>query len=164
MSSSAAPDAPDAPARRARPPWRALALVALVGGIAGLSAFTFRHAQGASYLYDDPAACANCHVMQDVFDSWNRSRHHAVAVCNDCHTPHTFPEKYLVKGLNGVNHSAKFTLGGYPTNIRVTALNAAVVRANCVACHAGVVNHVATVAGPDEEPPDCVFCHGKVGH
>ena len=30
---------------------------------------------GASYLTDDPAACANCHVMQEHFDAWPRSSH-----------------------------------------------------------------------------------------
>ena len=77
----------------------------LIGGIVGLGAFTFVYAEGSSYLSNDPQACVNCHVMDDVFDRWSHGSHKAVAVCNDCHTPHTPAAKWMVKGLNGVNHS-----------------------------------------------------------
>ncbi|HUF79037.1 MAG TPA: cytochrome c nitrite reductase small subunit, partial [Thermoanaerobaculia bacterium] len=35
----------------------------LLGAAAGLGAFTFGYAKGYSYLTNDPAACANCHLM-----------------------------------------------------------------------------------------------------
>jgi hypothetical protein len=44
-------------------------LAAMFGVLAGLGATTFRYAEGAAYFYDDPKGCANCHVMQDHFDS-----------------------------------------------------------------------------------------------
>ena len=147
-----------------RPSWAALALFLVVGGIAGLGGFTFMYAGGTGYLLDDPTTCANCHVMHDVFDSWNRSPHHAVAVCNDCHTPHTFPEKYIIKGLNGINHSTRFTLGDYPANIRITDLNASVVQANCIYCHADTINNVVTIGNPHGEDVRCARCHADVGH
>ena len=59
----------------------------LAGGIVGLGGFTFKYGQGFSYLSDDPKACANCHIMQSVYDRWNHGTHKAVATCNDCHTP-----------------------------------------------------------------------------
>jgi cytochrome c nitrite reductase small subunit len=63
-------------------------LTALAVGLAiGISGFTFVYARGASYLTDNPQACANCHVMEEQFSSWLRSSHRNVAVCNDCHTP-----------------------------------------------------------------------------
>jgi formate-dependent nitrite reductase cytochrome c552 subunit len=34
---------------------------------------------------NDPAACANCHVVKDQYDGWLKSSHRAVAVCSDCH-------------------------------------------------------------------------------
>src|SRR5688572_31846264 len=40
-----------------------------------------------SYMTDNPAACANCHVMREQFEEWLKSSHGKVAVCNDCHTP-----------------------------------------------------------------------------
>jgi len=68
-----------------------------LGAALGLGAYTFVYARGYSYFSNDPAACANCHVMRDYFDSWQRSSHHASAVCNDCHTPHPLVGKYLTK-------------------------------------------------------------------
>src|SRR6266446_5493121 len=56
----------------------------------GIGGYTFLYAKGWSYLTNDPAACANCHVMREHYDAWIKSSHRAVATCNDCHTPHNF--------------------------------------------------------------------------
>ncbi|HON66032.1 MAG TPA: cytochrome c nitrite reductase small subunit, partial [Phycisphaerae bacterium] len=53
----------------------------LIGGVlglalgipAGLGLFTFIYADGASYMTNDPTACANCHVMQNHLDAWAKS-------------------------------------------------------------------------------------------
>src|SRR4051812_1724115 len=60
----------------------ATAIALAVGAAAGLGTYTFAYAKGASYLTDDPVACANCHVII----GWTRSSHRSVATCNDCHT------------------------------------------------------------------------------
>jgi len=78
----------------------ALVVGTALGLIAGIGGYTFVYAKGASYLTNDPAACANCHVMNEQYDAWLKSSHHAVAVCNDCHTPHALVPKYTTKGLN----------------------------------------------------------------
>src|SRR5688572_17989710 len=67
----------------------ALLLSVAIGGAAGLGAYTFMYAKGASYLTNNPAACANCHIMNDQYDGWIKSSHRSVAGCNDCHTPHS---------------------------------------------------------------------------
>ena len=41
-----------------------VAAAATVGLAAGVGAYTFGYARAASYLTDDPKACANCHVME----------------------------------------------------------------------------------------------------
>src|SRR5579871_1360364 len=46
----------------------ALVLCALAGGALGTGAYTVHYAEALSYLSDDPAACANCHVMRDPYD------------------------------------------------------------------------------------------------
>lgn len=93
---------------------------ALMAGVAlGLGLFTFGYAEGLSYFSSDPQACINCHAMQDQWDGWNHSSHRNVATCNDCHTPHRFPDKWIVKGINGWNHSLAFTTGDYPDPIRI---------------------------------------------
>ena len=68
--------------------WAVLAIA--LGVLTGIGAHTFRYAEGFSYFSSDPAACKNCHVMNDVFDSWRKGPHHACAVCVDCHLPHGF--------------------------------------------------------------------------
>lgn len=134
----------------------------LMGAGAGLGTYTFIYARGASYLTDDPAACANCHVMQDHYDAWSRSSHHAVATCNDCHTPHDFFGKYLTKASNGYHHSLAFTTGWFHEPIHITEPNHRIVEQACRYCHADIVHQID--ARPGGEPLSCVRCHETVGH
>lgn len=140
-----------------------LIISGMFGIFIGLSLFTFTYAEGHSYLSDDPNACINCHIMRDQFDGWTRSSHRNVATCNDCHTPHQLPNKYIIKGINGWNHSVAFTLGNYPDNIQIRDFNADVVQANCVECHQIMVSQIHTIAPHDEEVR-CAACHANVGH
>ena len=144
------------------PFWSILLFVGLIGGIVGMGGFTFAYAEGGSYFSDNPESCVNCHIMRDVFDGWNHGSHKAVATCNDCHTPHTFPDKYLIKGINGWNHSVAFTTGDFPEPIRITDLNRNVAQENCLYCHSGMVVAISHEGG--EEPTDCLRCHAGVGH
>lgn len=146
----------------AAPLWTWLLLAALTGGILGLGGYTFVYAQGASYLSDDPSACVNCHVMREVYDGWHMGSHTAVAACNDCHTPHRFPDKYLVKALNGWNHSVAFTTNDFHEPIRITGLNRDVAQENCIYCHGDMV--VAISHDGTDDPTDCLRCHEGVGH
>ena len=67
---------------------RAFVLLAVVVGILlGVGGYTFLYAKGLSYMSDDPEVCINCHIMQPQYDSWQKSSHHAVAVCVDRHLP-----------------------------------------------------------------------------
>src|ERR1041384_4310809 len=76
--------------------WTSVAAAALTGAFAASGAYTFVFANGIDYLSNDPAACANCHVMRAQLDGWSRSSHHAAAVCNDCHLPQASPAGKLV--------------------------------------------------------------------
>lgn len=137
-------------------------LALLFGGVFGLGLFTTSYAEGTSYLSDDPASCRNCHVMNDVYDAWSRGPHKAVATCNDCHIPNAFPDKYIVKALNGFNHSMAFTLQNFPEPIRITPFNKTVALANCRVCHGGFVSLVDHEGQSDQE--DCTRCHASTGH
>ena len=145
----------------------ALALVGAVsfGLLVGIGAFTFTFARGASYLTNDPAACANCHVMQEHFDAWNKSSHRAVATCNDCHTPHNLVSKYLTKANNGFWHSFYFTTGNYPDPLRITPRNHDVTELACRKCHAEMTAAIdpAHSANP-RTGTSCTTCHNDVGH
>jgi cytochrome c nitrite reductase small subunit len=139
-----------------------IAIIALFGVSFGLGIYTFAYARGFSYFYDDPAACVNCHIMNEQFDAWTHSSHKAVAACNDCHTPHRFPDKWIIKGINGWNHGFAFTTGNFPEPIMIRGFNARIAQENCVDCHATTVAQMHHFVSP--EGLYCVDCHGNVGH
>ncbi len=134
-----------------------------VGLAAGVGGYTFVYARGSSYLTNDPAACANCHLMQEQLDGWAKSPHRHVAVCNDCHAPHGLVGKYRVKATNGFRHSLAFTTGRFPDPPVITAGNRRVAEAACRHCHAPMVEAVdASHTGDDSV--SCIRCHSNVGH
>lgn len=145
-----------------------IALGALIGSAAGLGGYTFWYAEGASYMTNDPAACANCHVMQDHYDAWRKSSHHAVAVCNDCHAPHDLVGKYTIKGINGWNHSLAFTTGNFVEPFQITERNRRVTENACRHCHQQVVEAIDLVPLPEHRGEwaalSCIRCHEHVGH
>lgn len=170
-----------------------LILAALIGIAVGIGVYTFVYAKGGSYLSNDPAACANCHIMNEHFDAWTKSSHRRVAACNDCHTPPGFVAKYYTKASNGFWHSFAFTTGDFPDPLRIKPHNREVTEQACRKCHAEIVDaieagpqHVAAsqsgrrAGGTDDRPnvveemrlgnteaateTSCVRCHMHVGH
>ncbi len=165
-------------------------LAAALGVALGVGAFTFVYAKGASYLSTDPAVCANCHVMGEHFAAWQRSSHHAVAGCADCHMPHGLVGKYLAKASNGFWHSLAFTTGVFPDPLQIKPHNRVITEGACRECHADIVAaieplgtgsaieirsgvggapvadrpqiHDGTVVADDRE--SCIRCHTYVGH
>ena len=99
----------------------AIIVGAIIGIMGGIGGYTFVYAKGHSYLTNDPAACANCHMMSQYYAAWQRGPHRSAATCNDCHTPHALSAKYLTKASNGFRHSFYFTSGRYPDNPQITA-------------------------------------------
>ena len=136
---------------------------ALIGILTAVGGYTFVYAKGYSYLTNDPAACANCHVMENHYRAWMKSSHRAVAVCNDCHTPPGTVPKYTTKAINGFNHSLAFTTGRFPEPLHITGRNQAVTEKACRKCHGDVVS---AIEGPHLKvsPLSCIRCHSTVGH
>lgn len=149
---------------------RIAVLAALALGIAGgVGAYTFVYARGASYLTNDPSACANCHVMGEHYDAWVKSTHRAVATCNDCHTPSATIPKYVTKASNGFWHSVAFTTGAFPDPLRIKEGNRRVAEQSCRTCHASVTHAIDPRdsrggRGDPERDMSCVHCHTHVGH
>jgi cytochrome c nitrite reductase small subunit len=137
----------------------ALALAATVGLAGGVGGYAFLYAKGSSYLGNDPATCANCHVMQGHLDGWQKASHHGVATCNDCHTPSNPLMKYVVKAENGYHHSTAFTSGHFPDVIRARTESREVIEGQCRHCHEDLVAYMGT--GPGDS---CLRCHDQVGH
>ena len=141
-----------------------LALAVLVGVLLGLGGYTFLYAHGLSYMSTDPAACANCHIMQSQYESWQKSSHHAVAKCVDCHLPHDFIGKYWAKAENGWHHSKGFTLQDFHEPIMIKSKNALILQRNCLACHEGIAHGLVEGVNGEPDEVQCVHCHVGVGH
>jgi cytochrome c nitrite reductase small subunit len=161
------------PKRRLSKRWLLLAI--LVGLLAGMGGFTFHYAAGFSYLSNDPRTCVNCHIMNDQYDSWRKGPHHAVATCNDCHVPPSFPAKYIAKGENGYHHSLGFTMqpaipdepGARPfihEPIMIKEKNSQLLQDNCLRCHGDFVHDIVRGSTWDDNAIRCVHCHRGVGH
>jgi cytochrome c nitrite reductase small subunit len=152
----------------------AIVLAAIVGLAIGVGAYTFIYAKGGSYFTNEPAACANCHIMENHYEAWLKSSHRSVAACNDCHTPSGFLPKYLTKASNGFWHSFAFTTGRFPDPLRIKPGNRAVTEGACHKCHQEIVEAIewgthgygagATGDGTGDEVVSCIRCHSNVGH
>ncbi|MBL7219006.1 MAG: cytochrome c nitrite reductase small subunit [Phycisphaerae bacterium] len=139
--------------------WQA-AICVFVGLAIGATVITARLGNTASYLSDSPETCMNCHVMTDAYASWQRGSHGRVAVCTDCHVPHSNPiAKLAFKGADGLKHSYVFTARSEPQVLRLSAGAIPVVQANCLRCHS---NHFKMIrlAAPSERK--CWDCHSNV--
>lgn len=138
-------------------------LAIALGILGGVGVFTFGYGQGLAYMSDDPAACVNCHVMQDHHDSWINSSHRQVAVCNDCHLSGHPVGKWVTKADNGFFHSLAFTTGDFHEPIQIKPRNRRVTQSACLGCHVDLV-HQMLPAVSGGETPSCVHCHADVGH
>ena len=148
-----------------RTQWLLLITVLLLGGIAGIGVFTFGYARGASYMTNNPAACANCHIMREHFDAWLKSSHRAVAVCNDCHAPHDLVGKYATKARNGFWHSFYFTTGTFADPLRITPRNHDVTEHACRYCHESITEAIdGGESAHGNDTVRCTRCHRYVGH
>jgi cytochrome c nitrite reductase small subunit len=145
--------------RGIRLPWL---IAGIIFGLAlGIGTYTFVYAKGYSYLTNDPAACANCHVMSEQYSGWMKSSHRNAAVCNDCHTPAGFVPKYYVKAKNGFWHSFYFTFQNFHEPIQITPANREVTEGACRKCHSNIVE---AIDGVHAQPTPCLRCHSSVGH
>lgn len=132
----------------------------LVGVAVGAGLFVARIANAASYLSDRPETCMNCHVMSDAYASWQRGSHRYVAVCTDCHVPHSnMVAKYAYKGRDGLKHSYVFTMRREPQVMDLSAGAVPVVQANCVRCHSDQLAMIR-LAGAEERR--CWDCHENI--
>lgn len=145
-----------------------LGLVAILGASMGsfgtATVFTAHSANATAYLSDNPRTCINCHIMNEQYDGWEKSAHHAVATCNECHLPHDLVGKYTAKVDHGWRHSKAFTLQNFHEPIRITPADLKIVEHNCVRCHIGLVGDITSHAAVSGEEVSCVRCHSRVAH
>ena len=78
----------------------------LFGLVIGVGVLVAQVGNAVSYLSDSPETCMNCHVMTDAYATWQRGSHAKVAVCIDCHVPHSnIVAKNLFKSMDGMKHA-----------------------------------------------------------
>jgi cytochrome c nitrite reductase small subunit len=147
-----------------RMPTRLAIIALLAGALAGVGVFTFHYAEGLSYFSTDPAACANCHIMQPQLDSWQKASHHVLATCVDCHLPHQGLAKWLAKADNGYRHSKGFTFQDFHEPILIKGSNSRILQNNCLECHGELVHDIVSGSTSDTDAVQCVHCHRGVGH
>ncbi len=137
-----------------------LVVAAMLGLLVGLGGFAFHYGEGLSYFSKDPAACANCHIMQPQYDSWQKASHHTMATCVDCHLPHDLIPKWVAKAENGFWHSKGFTFQDFHEPIFIRKSNQMVLHDNCLRCHSEFVRESILTT----DAINCVHCHRSVGH
>lgn len=140
-------------------------LCVITGWVVGSGLYTFWYAKGISYFSSDPAACANCHVMNHVYDGWSKGGHQHVASCNDCHLPNDFVGKWLTKADNGYHHAFAFTFKELPPVLEATPASKAIAQNNCIRCHGQMAGHaISATLSPQAETLSCLHCHKDAGH
>lgn len=141
-----------------------IAVYASVGIVLGVGLFVARVSNAVSYLSDAPETCINCHVMTDAYASWQRGSHGRVAVCTDCHVPHqNFISKYAFKSMDGLRHSAVFTLRAEPQVLELSRGAKPVVQENCLNCHSDQFAMVCLASVTERSCWDCHHTiHGEV--
>lgn len=143
-----------------------LVISVLTGMIFGVGSFTFVYGKGWSYLTNDPKACMNCHIMTEQYNGWVKSSHHAFTTCNSCHTPKNIVAKYIVKGINGYEHSLAFTTGNFPDPIKIKKLSFKVTQNACIDCHSKLWEGPRSMYSSHikDKGRQCMHCHQSVGH
>lgn len=134
-----------------------MSLLVLIAILIGVGGYTLYYSKGYSYIYDDPKACMNCHVMEDMYLAWETSSHRDVT-CNECHVPHGFIRQYTAKAADGLYHSAVFTFAE-PQVIRLREGREQRISENCIRCHESMVAFINRGDGLQ-----CTDCHVGVGH
>lgn len=142
--------------------WLVLAIVLAIP--LGIGGYTFRYAEGTSYLSNDPKVCVNCHIMRDEYDSWRKGPHHAFATCVDCHLPHDLIGKYMAKSANGYHHSKAFTLQDFHEPIQIKPVNSQILQDACLRCHGDFMHDIIRGSTYADNAIRCVHCHRDVGH
>jgi cytochrome c nitrite reductase small subunit len=136
--------------------------LALAATVMAMAVFVFV-TDAPAYAGTASATCANCHVMDSMYENYYHAAHHAWAVCADCHLPHANAAiYYFEKGLQGMHDVFVFSTGQTPQVINISDHSARIVQQNCVRCHEATVESI--MAGEQPFERDCWACHRNVAH
>ena len=115
--------------------WKIFAII-MLGVICGLGIFTVYASRAWSYVSNEPETCVNCHIMGPYYATWMHSSHGRNTTCNDCHVPQDSKVRgYYFKAMDGLRHSAVFTIRGEDQALQAIPASSEVIMENCVRCH-----------------------------
>ena len=137
-------------------------LILAIGLTVGIGIFTFSFADGLSYLANDAKTCVNCHIMQPVYNSWQKSPHSQAATCQQCHISHQLIEQYIQKASQGLRHAYAFTFTEPEINLKISKSGYTQTLKNCVKCHQDLFARESPIH--NAEAPRCLMCHNSVHH
>lgn len=139
-----------------------LPVIAILFAVIALGLFAYV-TDAVAFAGSNPETCANCHVMDDVYENWFHAPHKNVTKCVDCHLPHDNVVAYYVeKGRTGMHDVYMFSTGQTPEVIRATEHTKGIIQDNCVRCHQSTVDVV--VMSPHGSDRYCWECHRNVSH
>lgn len=152
------------------PLWVRLSAAALAGALCGLVLFLIHISNFFSYLSDNPKTCINCHIMVPQYVTWFHSSHREAATCNDCHVPQdNIIKTYGFKAMDGLKHSAIFTIRGEEQAIIIGRMGKGAVQANCQRCHRALFEQASYLPQTLKNfhlrtERTCWECHREVPH
>lgn len=148
------------PQSRPGPTWPLI--LAAGATVVALGVFVFV-TDAPAYAGTASSTCANCHVMDSMYENYYHAAHHAAAVCADCHLPHdNVVDYYYEKGRQGMHDVYVFSTGQTPAVIDISLHSSQIVQQNCIRCHKSTVESIMVGAQPFER--NCWDCHRSVAH
>ena len=137
-------------------------LVALTAFFVTMGLFVYV-SDAAAYAGTHPETCANCHVMDSMYENYYHAAHEKWAECADCHLPHeNIFAYYFEKGRQGMHDVYVFSTGQTPDLIRANERSQTIIQSNCLRCHEKTVETI--MAGPQPFDRNCWDCHRDIAH
>jgi cytochrome c nitrite reductase small subunit len=137
-------------------------LIALAAFVIALGVFVYV-TDAPVYSGSASETCANCHVMNEMYENYYHAAHQPWAECADCHLPHeNMIVYYFEKGRQGAHDVYVFTTGQTPEMIRANEHSQEIIQSNCVRCHEETVETI--MMGTQAFDRNCWDCHRAVAH
>lgn len=137
-------------------------VIALAAAVVALGTFVFV-TDAPAYVGTASETCANCHVMDSMYENYYHSAHQPWAECSDCHLPHdNIVNYYYEKTRQGMHDVYVFSTGKTPDVIRANEHSKRIVQNNCIHCHEDAVESITMGAQPFERY--CWDCHRDTAH
>ena len=136
--------------------------IAIAAAVIALGTFVFV-TDAPAYAGTNSETCANCHVMDSMYENYYHSAHREWAECSSCHLPHdNLVNYYFEKGRQGMHDVYVFSTGQTPEVIRANEHSKEIIQENCIHCHEDAVETIMMGTQPFDRY--CWDCHRNIAH